>query len=149
GVLGIDGPEWLYSVPMLAIVLGNVWRGTAFSMLVYQASLSEVPSELTEAAQVDGAGSVRRFWHITLPIIRHAVLTNLMLITLQTIGMFTLIYVLTAGGPNDATQTLPVLMYDQAFELNDLGYGAAISLVLLLVGGLFALAYARSFKEEV
>lgn len=147
--VGLGGQDWLYSLPMLAIIMGNVWRGTAFSMLVYQASLSEVPAELTEAAQVDGAGPFRRFWNVTLPIIRHAVLTNLMLITLQTIGMFTLIYVLTAGGPNDATQTLPLLMYDQAFELDDIGYGAAISLVLLAIGALFAFVYAKSLKDEV
>lgn len=146
---GLTGQEWLFATPMLAIVLGNVWRGTAFSMLVYQASLSEVPPELTEAAHVDGAGPLRRFWYVTLPIIRHAVLTNLMLITLQTIGMFTLIYVLTAGGPGDATQTLPLLMYDQAFELDEIGYGAAISLVLLAIGGLFAAVYAKSLKDEV
>ncbi|MER7077520.1 carbohydrate ABC transporter membrane protein 1, CUT1 family [Saccharopolyspora kobensis] len=145
--MGLEPRDWLYSVPMLAVILGNVWRGTAFSMLVYQASLSEVPSELVEAAEVDGAGPFRRFWHVTLPIIRRTVLTNLMLITLQTIGLFTLIYVLTAGGPNAATQTLPLLMYDSAFEFHEIGYGATISLVLLLIGGLFALVYAKSIGD--
>jgi multiple sugar transport system permease protein len=149
GLAGLDGQEWLFSAPMIAVILGNVWRGTAFSMLVYQASLAEVPDELVEAAEVDGAGPVRRFWHVTLPIIRRSVLTNLMLITLQTIGLFTLIYVLTAGGPGDATQTLPLLMYDQAFELDEIGYGATMSLVLLTIGGLFAAVYAMSLKEEV
>lgn len=149
GALGLAGPNWLYSVPMLAVVLGNIWRGTAFSMLVYQAALSEVPTELAEAAEVDGAGALRRFWHVTLPVIRRSVLTNLMLVTLQTLGMFTLIYVLTAGGPGSATRTLPLLMYDEAFELDEIGYGASISLVLLAVGALFAVVYARSLREEV
>ncbi|GAA0507340.1 amino acid ABC transporter permease [Saccharopolyspora subtropica] len=145
--LGMQPQDWLYSAPMVAVVLGNVWRGTAFSMLVYQAALSEVPTDLVEAAEVDGAGALRRFWHVTLPVIRRSVLTNLMLITLQTIGVFTLIYVLTAGGPNAATQTLPLLMYDQAFELDEIGYGATISLVLLVIGGLFAVVYARSLGD--
>ncbi|MGP4016625.1 carbohydrate ABC transporter permease [Saccharopolyspora sp. 5N708] len=147
--LGLGGQDWLYSAPMMAVILGNIWRGTAFSMLVYQASLSEVPTDLVEAAEVDGAGVFRRFWHVTLPIIRRSVLTNLMLITLQTIGLFTLIYVLTAGGPNAATQTLPLLMYDSAFELDEIGYGATISLVLLVIGGLFAVVYAKSLRDEV
>ncbi|WP_243790451.1 carbohydrate ABC transporter permease [Saccharopolyspora gloriosae] len=148
GGLGME-QEWLYSAPLLAVILGNVWRGTAFSMLVYQAALSEVPTELAEAAEVDGAGALRRFWHVTLPMIRRSVLTNLMLVTLQTLGVFTLIYVLTAGGPGDATQTLPLLMYDEAFELDEIGYGATISLVLLAVGALFAVIYARTLREEV
>ncbi|MEV0088743.1 sugar ABC transporter permease [Saccharopolyspora sp. NPDC050642] len=145
--LGLGAQDWLYSAPMVAVILGNVWRGTAFSMLVYQASLSEVPTDLVEAAEVDGAGVFRRFWHVTLPIIRRSVLTNLMLITLQTIGLFTMIYVLTAGGPGAATQTLPLLMYDSAFEFDEIGYGAAISLVLLLIGGIFAVVYAKSLRE--
>ncbi|GAA3364588.1 carbohydrate ABC transporter permease [Saccharopolyspora gregorii] len=148
GAVGLS-QDWLFSAPLLAIVLGNAWRGTAFSMLVYQAALSEVPTELTEAAEVDGAGALRRFRHVTLPVIRRSVLTNLMLVTLQTLGVFTLIYVLTAGGPGDATQTLPLLMYDEAFELDEIGYGATISLVLLAVGALFAVVYARTLREEV
>ncbi|MEU6132496.1 sugar ABC transporter permease [Saccharopolyspora sp. NPDC047091] len=148
GAVGLS-QDWLFSAPLLAIVLGNAWRGTAFSMLVYQAALSEVPTELTEAAEVDGAGALRRFRHVVLPVIRRSVLTNLMLVTLQTLGVFTLIYVLTAGGPGDATQTLPLLMYDEAFELDEIGYGATISLVLLAVGALFAVVYARTLREEV
>jgi multiple sugar transport system permease protein len=134
---------------MLAVVLANIWRGTAFSMLVYQAALSEVPSDLVEAAQVDGAGPVRRFWHVVLPVIRRTVVTNLMLITLQTLGVFGLIYVLTAGGPDNKTQTLPLLMYEQAFKFGQIGYGTAIALVLLVLGAVFSLVYIRSLKAEV
>ncbi|MEY8041657.1 carbohydrate ABC transporter permease [Saccharopolyspora cebuensis] len=145
---GLDGQQWLFTAPMLAVILANVWRGTAFSMLVYQAALAEVPGDLTEAAQVDGAGSVRRFWHVVLPVIRRSVLTNLMLITLQTIGVFTLIYVLTAGSLDGSTRTLPLLMYEQAFELDEIGYAAASSLVLLGIGALFAVVYAATLEEK-
>jgi len=150
-VLGWFGlsQNWLYAAPMLAVVLANIWRGTAFSMLVYQAALSEVPSDLVEAAQVDGAGPVRRFWHVVLPVIRRTVVTNLMLITLQTLGVFGLIYVLTAGGPDNKTRTLPLLMYEQAFKFGQIGYGTAIALVLLVLGAVFSLVYIRSLKAEV
>ena len=143
------GQNWLYTAPMLAVVLANIWRGTAFSMLVYQAALSEVPSDLVEAAEVDGAGPVRRFWHVVLPVIRRTVVTNLMLITLQTLGVFGLIYVLTAGGPDNKTQTLPLLMYEQAFKFGQIGYGTAIALVLLVLGAVFSMVYIRSLKAEV
>jgi len=150
-VLGWFGlsQNWLYTAPMMAVVLANIWRGTAFSMLVYQAALSEVPSDLVEAAQVDGAGPVRRFWHVVLPVIRRTVVTNLMLITLQTLGVFGLIYVLTAGGPDNKTRTLPLLMYEQAFKFGQIGYGTAIALVLLVLGAVFSLVYIRSLKAEV
>lgn len=147
--LGLGGQNWLYTAPMLAIVLANIWRGTAFSMLVYQAALSEVPTDLVEAAEVDGAGPLRRFWHVVLPVMRRTVVTNLMLITLQTIGVFGLIYVLTAGGPDNKTQTLPLLMYEQAFKFGQIGYGTAIALVLLVLGAVFSLTYIRSLKAEV
>ncbi|MFI9388218.1 carbohydrate ABC transporter permease [Kutzneria sp. NPDC052558] len=150
-VLGWFGlsQNWLYTAPMLAVVLANVWRGTAFSMLVYQAALSEVPSDLVEAAEVDGAGPLGRFWHVVLPVMRRTVVTNLMLITLQTLGVFGLIYVLTAGGPDNKTQTLPLLMYEQAFKFGQIGYGTAIALVLLVLGAVFSLVYIRSLKAEV
>jgi multiple sugar transport system permease protein len=143
------GQNWLYAAPMLAVVLANIWRGTAFSMLVYQAALSEVPSDLVEAAEVDGAGPLRRFWHVVLPVIRRTVVTNLMLITLQTLGVFGLIYVLTAGGPDNKTQTLPLLMYEQAFKFGQIGYGTAIALVLLVLGAVFSMVYIRTLKAEV
>ena len=135
--------NWLYTAPVFAVILANVWRGTAFSMMVYSAALSDIPPELEEAASVDGASGWRRLRSITLPLIRRSILTNLMLITLQTLAVFTVIYVLTGGGPGGASQTTPLYMYEQAFQFYDLGYGTAMALVLLLVGALFSLIYLR------
>ncbi|SER04461.1 carbohydrate ABC transporter permease [Microlunatus flavus] len=135
--------NWLYTLPMFGVILTNVWRGTAFSMMVYSAALSDIPPELEEAASVDGGSGWRRLWSITLPLIRRSILTNLMLITLQTLAVFTLIYVLTAGGPGNASSTTPIYMYEQAFQFYDLGYGTAMALVLLLVGALFSLVYLK------
>jgi multiple sugar transport system permease protein len=140
--------NWLYSAPMFAIILANVWRGTAFSMMVYSAALSDIPPEIEEAASIDGAGGWRRFWYITLPMIRRSILTNLMLITLQTLAVFTTIYVLTGGGPGTKSQTTPIYMYEQAFKFYNLGYGTAMALVLLVVGALFSLIYLRFVKVD-
>lgn len=148
GAVGLAGPDWLFSFPMTAVILANVWRGTAFSMLVYQAALRTVPTELTEAATIDGAGGVARLVHVTLPVIRPSIATNMMLITLQTLSVFTLIYVMTSGGPNFASSTLPLFAYQQAFRFGDIGYGTAIATVMLLIGAVFAVAYIRVLRPE-
>ncbi|MEU5638491.1 carbohydrate ABC transporter permease [Streptomyces milbemycinicus] len=147
--LHLPSQNWLYTLPILAVSFANVWRGTAFSMLVYSAALSEIPKEITEAAEVDGASGPRRFWHITLPMIRRSIGTNLMLNTLQTLSVFGLIWAMTRGGPGNRSQTLPVFMYDQAFNKSLIGYGTAVALLLLLVGAVFSLVYLRLMRDEV
>lgn len=140
-LFGLPGQAWLISSPLVSVILANDWRGSAFSMLIYNAALQDVPVEIVEAASVDGAGGLRRLWSIVLPTIRRTVSANLMLTTLSTLGVFGLIWAMTAGGPVNRSETLPVLMYDQAFNFGLLGYGSAISLVLLSLGAVFAIAY--------
>ncbi|MFE0377906.1 carbohydrate ABC transporter permease [Streptomyces inhibens] len=147
--LHLPTQNWLFTLPILAVSFANVWRGTAFSMLIYSAALEEIPQEITESAQVDGAGGLRRLWHITLPMIRRSIGTNLMLNTLQTLSVFGLIWAMTRGGPGNRSQTLPVFMYDQAFLKSLIGYGTAVALLLLLVGALFSVVYLRLMREEV
>ncbi|MEV4335989.1 sugar ABC transporter permease [Streptomyces sp. NPDC049590] len=147
--LHLPRQNWLFTLPILAVSFANVWRGTAFSMLVYSAALDEIPAEITEAAEVDGAGGWRRLWHITLPMIRRSIGTNLMLNTLQTLSVFGLIWVMTRGGPGGHSQTLPLFMYEQAFQNSMIGYGTAVALLLLLVGSLFSVVYLRLLRTEV
>ncbi|MFI0261013.1 carbohydrate ABC transporter permease [Streptomyces sp. NPDC017056] len=147
--LHLPSQNWLFTLPILAVSFANVWRGTAFSMLIYSAALSEIPREVTESAEVDGAGGRQRLWHITLPMIRRSIGTNLMLNTLQTLSVFGLIWAMTRGGPGSRSQTLPVFMYDQAFLKSLIGYGTAVALLLLVVGALFSVVYLRLLREEV
>ncbi|HXW80255.1 MAG TPA: sugar ABC transporter permease, partial [Acidimicrobiales bacterium] len=140
--------DWLYTTPMLAVIIANVWRGTAFSMLVYSAALSDLPPDLLEAARVDGAGHVSMLRRVTIPLMRRAIVTNLMLITLQTLTVFGLIYVMTAGGPGEASQTTPLYIYQQALDLYDISYGAAMCIVLLLIGALFSVIYIKLIRVE-
>ncbi|WP_421743714.1 carbohydrate ABC transporter permease [Cellulomonas sp.] len=147
--VGLEGTTWLITFPMFAVIMANIWRGTAFSMMVYNAALSEVPPEITEAAEIDGAGPFQRFFRITLPMIRRSISTNLMLTTLQTLGVFTLIWVMTGGGPGTASSTLPVLAYQQAFKFSQVGYGTAIATVTLAVGAIFSIVYIKALKPEV
>ena len=140
--------DWLYTTPMFAVIIANIWRGTAFSMMVYAAGLSDLPPELTEAARVDGANQVSALRFVILPLLRRSIVTNLMLITLQTLASFTLIFVMTAGGPGEASQTTPIYIYQQALQLYDISYGTAMCIVLLLIGALFSILYMKLIKVE-
>lgn len=146
--VGVGSQDWLYAVPILAVSIANIWRGTAFSMLVYTAALSDIPKEIEEAAEVDGATGRRRLMSITLPMIRPSIMTNLMLITLQTLSVFGLIFTMTRGGPGTKSQTLPLYMYEQAFSFGDLGYGTAIAIMLLVVGAVFSLLYLQMLEPK-
>jgi len=146
--IGLPVQNLLYTTPILAVSIANIWRGTAFSMLVYSAALSEVPKDIEEAAVVDGAGTWRTLVSITLPMVRRSIATNLMLITLQTLSVFGLIWTMTKGGPSNKSETLPLYAYQQAFQFSQLGYGTALALVLLLVGGVFSVIYLRTLQPR-
>lgn len=132
-LVGLTGPNWLYSFPMLAVILANIWRGTAFSMLVYTAALADVPEDVQESAAMDGASGVKRLRYITL----------------QTLSAFTIIYVMTGGGPGTKSSTLPILAYQEAFKFSEIGLGTAIATILLLVGAVFSVIYIRALRPEV
>jgi len=140
---------WLFQYPMISVVIANIWRGTAFSMMAFQTALDDIPTEVEEAATMDGAKRWGLVRHITVPMVKGTIVTNLLLVTLQTLGVFTLIYTMTGGGPNQATMTLPVYMYQQAFVSYQLGYGTAISLVLLIIGAAFSLFYIKFLNVEI
>ncbi|MHC5268754.1 carbohydrate ABC transporter permease [Enterococcus sp. LJL98] len=149
GLMNIEPVAWLFTFPMVSVIIANIWRGTAFSMMVFQSALDDIPSEVEEAAVMDGASRWQIVTKITIPMVRGTIATNLMLVTLQTLGVFTLIYTMTGGGPGVSTATLPVFMYKQAFVSYQLGYGTAISLVLLALGALASLIYMKTLKVKV
>ncbi|ASU84787.1 sugar ABC transporter permease [Nocardiopsis gilva YIM 90087] len=146
--IGVAPQNWLYTAPILAVILANTWKGTAFSMMTYSAGLSEIPTDLKEAARVDGAGPFQVVWHVVLPLLRRTLATTLLLVTLQTVQVFTLIYVMTAGGPGERSMTLPLLMYREALRFGEIGYGTTVALALLVVAGLFSVLYVRALRPE-
>jgi multiple sugar transport system permease protein len=148
-LIGNPKNNLLSTAPLLIVCVANAWRGTAFSMLVLSAGLRNVPSEVDEAAQLEGASYWQRLLRITLPIMRPTIMTNMLLITLGTISDFTLIFVMTQGGPGNATAILPVYMYIEAFQFNALGYGTAIALTIVLIGALLSIVYIRQLRPEL
>lgn len=149
GTMHIKPVAWLYAHPMLSMIIANAWHGTAFSMLIFQAALDNVPKEIEEAATVDGANGFQRLTRIIIPFIKDSIVTNMILNTLQTLGVFGLIYTVTGGGPGIKTTTLPILMYQEAFMNYQIGYGTAISMILLLMGILLSVFYTKAMKVSV
>jgi multiple sugar transport system permease protein len=146
-LLNTPGTAWLLEHPMLSIIVFNTWRGTAFSMLLFSAALGAVPPSQLETARLAGAGAWQQFRDVVFPHIRGHVLTNTLLISLWTFNDFSP-YLLTAGGPNHATETLPVFIYQRALYGGDLGYGSAISFIMLVINLIIALFYIRLLRER-
>jgi len=148
GLFGKSPVAWLFSFPMVSVIIANIWKGSAYSMLMFQASLDSIPEEIDEAAKIDGANFWQTLIRITLPMIKGTMATTFIMVTLGTIGMFGLIFMMTGGGPMGATTTLAVHMYEQAFVTYQLGYGTAIALIMLAVGITLSLLYMKIIKAN-
>lgn len=146
-LLGQPATAWLVEYPMASLIVFNTWRGTAFSMLLYNSALASVPPSHLETARLLGASGGQTVRDVVFPHIRGHVLANTLLISLWTANDFTP-FLLTAGGPNHASEVLPVLIYRQALESGRLGYASALSLLLLVGNLLVALVYLRLLRRR-
>ena len=132
--------DWL-GKPHLAlatVVFVVSWQFIPFHTLLYQGGVRQIPGALYEAAQLDGAGRVRQFFSITLPQLKYTVITSSTLMVVGSLTFFDLIFVLTAGGPGDATRVLALDMYKRGFMGNQMGPASAIAVILVLLGLLLA-----------
>jgi multiple sugar transport system permease protein len=148
GLFGIAPVDWLQQQPMAAIIVMNIWRGIAFAMIIFLAALQGIQPEILEAAAMDGAGAWERLVHITLPLLRYAILLYMLLTTIFTFGIFGLVYILTAGGPGTSTQILGIYIYQTSFRFFQLGYGSAAAVVTLLIALALGLFYVRVLQPE-
>jgi raffinose/stachyose/melibiose transport system permease protein len=119
------------------------WQFIPFHSLIYQGGVRQIPAALYEAAEIDGAGRVRAFFSITLPQLKYTIITSSTLMVVGSLTFFDLIFVLTAGGPGDATQVLALEMYQLGFKANLMGPASAIAVILVLVGLGLALLLRR------
>ncbi|MBB3962428.1 carbohydrate ABC transporter permease [Rhizobium metallidurans] len=144
-MLGASPVQWLSdpNMVMWSVVISNVWRGTAFSMVVMYAAIKAIDPELYEAAEMDGANPWQRMIYITLPQLRAAILVNMILITIQTLNTFDAIISLTGGGPGRATEVLSLYTFNVVFRNYDLAAGAVLSILMLVISLGLALVYAR------
>ncbi len=132
-LFGLPRLNWLgdSALAMTSIIVVNVWRGVPFFAISILAGLQTIAEELYEAASIDGADAVRRFWHITLPLVRPVLLLVTLFSFIWTVADFQLVYVLTRGGPANSTHLFGTLAYQIAVFASKLGQGAAISLFML------------------
>ena len=142
-----DGDS-LNHFPMLIVTLANVWSTAGFSMLILSSGLRAVPSEVIEAALMEGAARWRIFLSVTLPIMRPTIVTNVLLVTLLSLANFALIYIMTAGGTDNSTDILTVYSYQQGFVFKKLGYGALLGDVLVMISTVFAYLYVRAARQR-
>jgi multiple sugar transport system permease protein len=149
-IVHLPPQQWLESsnLSMLSLVLVSTWANMGTTTLIYLAALQGVPGELYEAAQLDGASIRQRLWHVTIPQMRFILLITLLLQIIGTMQVFIEPYVLTGGGPDDATVTVLLLLYRYAFVYNDFGLASAMSTVLFVVLGVFAGVYLRLTRSK-
>jgi len=121
------------SVPMLSLILINIWGMFPFCMVMFLAALQTIPTDIYEAAQVDGASKMQQFWRITLPMLLPVIQTTILLQGIWQFNSFNLSYLITLGGPLNTTELMSVRVYTEAFSHFRYGYGAAISVIMLCV----------------
>jgi multiple sugar transport system permease protein len=149
--LGIFPPDWLGTAgwARLAVVLTDGWQFTPFIILVIYAGLNTVDQSQIEAARVDGAGGLAVLFRIMLPAIKPVILFVLLIRTMDAFRMFDIVYVLTAGGPGTATETITMYDYALAFHLLQIGKASALGvLILLILGGITAAMIAATYRRE-
>jgi multiple sugar transport system permease protein len=147
----IDMPiDWLGIMPnaMASIIVVGAWKYFPFVVITVLARLQTIPLHLYEAAKIDGAGPIARFFDVTLPQLREVLLIVVLLRAIWDFKEFDLLYLLTGGGPVDSTQTLPLLVYQQAFALNDMGRASAAAVLMLLVLLVFMALYGRARRAS-
>jgi raffinose/stachyose/melibiose transport system permease protein len=137
--------DWLGNSDLVLFVVVFViaWQFVPFHTLIYQGGVRQIPTSLYEAAEIDGAGRIRQFWHITVPQLKYTMITSSTLMVVGSLAYFDLIFVLTGGGPGYSTRLLPLHMYLTGFKANDMGAASALGVILIVIGLGLALLLQR------
>ncbi|MCL2248158.1 MAG: sugar ABC transporter permease [Oscillospiraceae bacterium] len=128
---------------MIMVIVASVWRGIPFFAITIMATLTTIPEELYESARIDGGGAIRLFFSITMPFLRETIVLTTMLRFIWTFNDVDLVFALTAGGPNNATLTLPVYVTRTAVEHLNFGYGSTLAIALAGVLLVFSIIYLQ------
>jgi raffinose/stachyose/melibiose transport system permease protein len=142
--------NWL-SDPQIAIypvILAATWNAVGLPMLLFLAGLQTIPAELHEAAKVEGASRLQRFWHVTFPLLRETTLIVLAITSINALKAYDIIYAMTNGGPANRTQLLSTWMYFLTYNYNEVGLGTAIAVVLFSLTLIFAIPYIRLMTRK-
>jgi len=150
--IGIEPVNWLTSPSwsLTSVIIANIWIGVPFNLVVLYSGLQSIPGSLYEAAAIDGAGSWRRFWSITFPLLRPVSAITLLLGLVYTLKVFDIIWIMTKGGPADSSTTFATWSYQLGFGnlLPAFGPGAAVGNLLVLAALVFGLVYVRVQRKQ-
>jgi multiple sugar transport system permease protein len=144
GVIWFNSPNWA----MAAICLTIIWKTSSFVALILLAGLQTIPRSLYEAADVDGAGRLRQFWEITLPLLKPAIVVAMIFRTITALQTFDIPYVMTGGGPGDSTTTLAMYIYQNTVSFLDLGYGSALAVVMFGLSMIVTFFYLKMMRGK-
>jgi multiple sugar transport system permease protein len=128
---------------LMSIMVADIWKTSSFAALIILAGLQVIPRELYEAANIDGANAWQKFRHVTLPLVKPALLLALLFRTIDALKVFDLVFVMTQGGPADTTNVLQFYGYKKSFAEGMIGYGSAIAVVVFLISLLLSIVYIR------
>ncbi len=136
--------EWLFNpdIAMYSLVLVDMWQTAPMTFLILLAGLQAVPNEIYEAADIDGAGPMRVFWSITLPLLTPYLFLAALLRSVDAFKIFDKVFALTGGGPGQATETLSMYVYRLGFRFFDVGLGSAAAVIMIIIAGILAMIYA-------
>lgn len=147
----VDQPiEWLThtDLAMWSVIIANVWVGAPFNMMLLSTGLSSLPEDIYEAASIDGANKFKQFFYMTLPMLRPVIMVVIMMGFIFTFKVFDLIFVMTAGGPVNATEVLSTLAYKLSFDQFNFSQGAAASNILFVILFIVSLIYLRMVRSD-
>lgn len=133
---------------LTTIIVIRIWRDIPFVVMVLLAGLQSIPRELEEAAEIDGANGFQKIWYITLPLLKPIIITSMIILSAWTLIIFDMVYIMTGGGPNKATQILSVLMYETAFTRFDFGLTSAMAVLTLILVSILAVLYLKSQRSD-
>jgi multiple sugar transport system permease protein len=142
--------NWLgdASIAMLAIIIMSVWQGAGMQMMLFLAGLQGIPDSLYEAASIDGANAWQKFWNVTLPGLRNTTIFIIVTITIAAFGLFDQVFVMTNGGPSDATTTVAFMMVRVGWREQNIAYASAIAVTFFLIILAINLIQRRALREE-
>ncbi|WP_026819818.1 carbohydrate ABC transporter permease [Arthrobacter castelli] len=137
--------NWLGNpeLALFVVIFVIAWQFVPFHTLIYQGGVRQIPASLYEAAEIDGAGRIKQFFHITVPQLKYTIITSSTLMVVGSLAYFDLVFVLTGGGPGYSTRILPLHMYLTGFQANDMGAAAALGVILVVIGLGLALTLQR------
>lgn len=150
GLFGGEKIKWIYSAwpARISIIIAITWRWTGYNMIILLAGIQSIPESLMESAELDGASFMDKLLYITIPSIKPIILFTTITSTIGTLQLFDEAYILTQGGPDNATITIGQYLYQNGFEYMKFGYAAAIGYVMVFIIGILSIIQFKATKED-